>query len=125
MRDLQRAASNGDDIEGVVSVQLKTDFQREKELNQRLREELQRCEKERLRLLERIKLLSGEKEIEIENTDGQRRTFKVTQINIQKILEELRSQKDTLAASEDLVRQSAEMCRAAEEEIAQREADID
>lgn len=82
VRDLQRAASNGDDIEGVVSVQLKTDFQREKELNLRLREELQRCEKERLRLLERIKLLSGEKEIEVENTDGVRRTFKVTQINI-------------------------------------------
>ena len=61
VRDLQRAASSGDDIEGVVSSQMKTDFKREKELNQRLSEELQRCEKERLRLLERIKLLSGEK----------------------------------------------------------------
>ena len=82
VRDLQRAASNGDDIEGVVSTQMKTDFQREKELNFRLKEELQRCEKERLRLLERIKLLSGEKEIEVENVDGVKRTFKVTQINI-------------------------------------------
>ena len=26
VRDLQRAASNGDDIEGVVSTQMKTDF---------------------------------------------------------------------------------------------------
>ena len=82
VRDLQRAASNGDDIEGVVSTQMKSDFQREKELNFRLKEELQRCEKERLRLLERIKLLSGEKEIEVENVDGVKRTFKVTQINI-------------------------------------------
>ena len=82
VRDLQRAASNGDDIEGVVSTQMKSDFQREKELNFRLKEELQRCEKERLRLLERIKLLSGEKEIEVENVDGAKRTFKVTQINI-------------------------------------------
>ena len=82
MRDLQSAASNGDDIEGVISTQMKTEFQREKELNYRLKEELQRCEKERLRLLDRIKLLSGEKEIEIENADGQRRTFKVTQVNI-------------------------------------------
>ena len=82
VRDLQRAASNGDDIEGVVSTQMKTDFQREKELNFRLKEELQRCEKERLRLLERIKLLSGEKEIEVENVDGVKRTFKVTQVNI-------------------------------------------
>ena len=61
---------------------MKVDFQREKELNQRLKEELERCEKERLRLLERIKLLSGEKEIEVESKDGARRTFKVTQINI-------------------------------------------
>ena len=61
---------------------MKVEFQREKELNFRLKEELQRCEKERLRLLERIKLLSGEKEVEIENTDGIKRTFKVTQVNI-------------------------------------------
>jgi len=54
VRDLQAAAANGDDISGVVSIQMKTDFQREKELNFRLSEELQRCEKERLRLLERI-----------------------------------------------------------------------
>ena len=78
VRDLQKAASNGDDIDGVVSTQMKVEFQREKELNFRLKDELKRCEKERLRLLERFKLLSGEKEIEIENTDGKRRTFKVT-----------------------------------------------
>ena len=82
VRDLQRAASNGDDISGVVSTQMKVDFQREKELNFRLKDELQKCEKERLRLLQRIKLLSGEKEIEVESTDGVRRTFKVTQVNI-------------------------------------------
>ena len=78
VRDLQKAASNGDDIDGVVSTQMKVEFQREKELNFRLKDELKRCEKERLRLLERFKLLSGEKEIELENTDGKRRTFKVT-----------------------------------------------
>ena len=61
VRDLQIAASKGDDIGGVISDQLKSDFQREKELNERLKAELQRCEKERLRLLDRIKLLSGEK----------------------------------------------------------------
>ena len=82
VRDLQLAASNGDDIAGVVSTQMKIDFQREKELNQRLKNELQRCEKERLRVLDRIKMLSGEKEIEIEHTDGVRRTFKVTQVSI-------------------------------------------
>ena len=85
---------------------MKTDFQREKELNFRLKEELQRCEKERLRLLERIKLLSGEKEIEVENVDGAKRTFKVTQINIQRVLDDLRSLKDTAGANQELVHQS-------------------
>jgi len=73
---------------------MKTDFWREKELNQRLKEELQRCEKERLRLLQRIKLLSGDKVIEVENADGMKRTFQVTNVNIQRILDQLRSSKD-------------------------------
>lgn len=33
VRDLQKAASNGDDIDGVVSDQIKIEFRREKELN--------------------------------------------------------------------------------------------
>ena len=33
VRDLQRAAANGDDISGIVSIQMKSDFQREKDLN--------------------------------------------------------------------------------------------
>jgi len=90
-----------------------------------LREELQRCEKERLRLLERIKLLSGEKEIEVESGDGIKRTFKVTQINIQRILDDLRAHKDTAQANEQLVIQTGEMCRVAEDEIISREREID
>ena len=82
VRDLQRAAANGDDITGVVSIQMKSDFQREKELNQRLQEELKRCEQERLRILSRIKLLSGEKEVVVETSDGLQKTYKVTQVNL-------------------------------------------
>ena len=33
VRDLQKAASGGDDIEGIVSAQMKRDFQREKDMN--------------------------------------------------------------------------------------------
>lgn len=91
VRDLQKAASGGDDIEGIVSAQMKRDFQREKELNNRLQEELKRCEKERLRILERIKYLSGEKEIVVETTDGVKKTFKVTQVNIERMLNTLDS----------------------------------
>ena len=104
---------------------MKTDFQREKELNFRLKEELQRCEKERLRLLERIKLLSGEKEIEVENVDGIKRTFKVTQINIQRVLDDLRSLKDTAGANQDLVNQSKDICKVADEEILNQERELD
>ena len=49
----------------------------------------------------------------------------MTQINIHRILDELRSSKDNMQANEDLVRQSAEMCRVAEEEISGRELDIE
>ena len=65
VRDLQIAASKGEDIGSIVSDQMKSDFQREKELSDRLKEELAHCEKERISLLNRIKLLSGEKEIEV------------------------------------------------------------
>ena len=117
VRDLQIAASKGDDIGGVISDQLKSDFQREKELNERLKAELQRCEKERLRLLDRIKLLSGEKQIEVEESDGVRRTFKVTQINIQKLLDDLRRQKETVTSQQHVVDESRGVARIAEEEI--------
>ena len=72
---------------------MKRDFQREKEMNARLQEELQRCEKERLRILERIKYLSGEKELVVETTDGVKKTFKVTQVNIERVLSSIESQK--------------------------------
>ena len=34
VRDLERAVLHGDDIEGVVSEQMKTDYKREKEMNE-------------------------------------------------------------------------------------------
>ena len=76
-----------------MSAQMKRDFHREKEMNARLQEELQRCEKERLRILERIKYLSGEKELVVETTDGVKKTFKVTQVNIERVLSSIESQK--------------------------------
>ena len=124
VRDLQIAASKGDDIGGVISDQLKSDFQREKELNERLKTELQRCEKERLRLLDRIKLLSGEKQIEVEESDGVRRTFKVTQINIQKLLDDLRRQKETVTSQQHVVDESRGVARIAEEEIIAMERQV-
>lgn len=63
VRDLQKATTGGDDIENIISVQMKEEFRREQQINHRLREEIKRCEMDRLRIMERIKLLGGEKEI--------------------------------------------------------------
>lgn len=44
---------------------MKEEFRREQQINHRLREEIKKCEMDRLRILERLNLLSGEKEITI------------------------------------------------------------
>ena len=65
---------------------------------------MRRCEKERLRILERIKYLSGEKEVVIESVDGVKKTFKVTQINIENLLKGLEDQKVRLVSEEEMIR---------------------
>jgi hypothetical protein len=78
VRDLLKATQGGDDIEAIVSQKMKDEFRTEQQMNHRLREELKRCEMDRLRIIERIKLLSGEKEVVIQTADGLSRTYKVT-----------------------------------------------
>ena len=117
VRDLQRAAANGDDIGGIVSIQMKSDFKREKELNARLQEELRRCEQERLRIMQRIKILTGEKEVVVQSSDGLQKTYKVTQLNLQNMIDELRENKSKVEGTEQLVMQSREMVRVADEEL--------
>ena len=94
-------------------------------MNHRLQEELRRCEKERLRILERIKYLSGEKELVIESVDGVKKTFKVTQINIENRLKSLEDQKGRLVSDEEMVRQSEEIVRMTDEEIFNLGKEID
>lgn len=65
---------------------------------------MRRCEKERLRILERIKYLSGEKELVVESVDGVKKTFKVTQINIENLLKSLEDQKGRVVSDEEMIR---------------------
>ena len=65
---------------------------------------MRRCEKERLRILERIKYLSGEKELVVESVDGVKKTFKVTQINIENLLKSLEDQKRRVVSDEEMIR---------------------
>ena len=54
--------------------------------------------------MERIKYLSGEKEVVIESVDGVKKTFKVTQINIENLLKGVEDQKGRLVADEEMIR---------------------
>jgi hypothetical protein len=47
VRDLQKATSGGDDIESIISTQMKEEFRREQQLNHRLLEEIKRAEMDR------------------------------------------------------------------------------
>ena len=55
---MERAIDSGDDIEGLVSDKMRSDFRRETELGENLRSRLQQVEQERLRILERLELLA-------------------------------------------------------------------
>ena len=63
------AASKGDDISSIISDQLKIDFQREKELSKRLKEELAKSEQERLHILNRINQISNVKETSLDKRE--------------------------------------------------------
>ena len=71
--------------------------------------------------MQRIKLLSGEKEVVIETENGLQKTFKVTQVNIQRLIDDLRANKDRIISEEGLVSQSREMVRIAEEDLSIQE----
>ena len=63
------AASKGDDISSIISDQLKIDFQREKELSKRLKEELTKSEQERIHILNRINQISNVKETSLDKRE--------------------------------------------------------
>ena len=47
--------------------------------------------------MEKLKLLTGEREIVIENSNGVTKTYQVTEVNIKDLLNELRLSKTTIA----------------------------
>jgi len=68
---------------------MKEEFRKEQQINHRLQEEIKRAEMDRQRIVEQIKLLSGEKEITVQTSDGLNKTFKVTQVNINLLVDDL------------------------------------
>ena len=45
---------------------------------------------ERLKILERINVLTGEKEVIVVNSDGMKKSYKVTTVSIQRLLDEMK-----------------------------------
>lgn len=67
---MSRETNKCDDLNGVVSDDLKYDLKGERELSVQLKEELKRAEIERLHILTRLKELSGNEEnLEEESTE--------------------------------------------------------
>ena len=89
-RDLEPAVLHGDDIEGIVSEQMKSDYKREKDMGGQLRVQIKSEEMERLKLIDRIKLLSGDKNVIVTNCSGVRNTYEVTTVNVSRILDDIR-----------------------------------
>ena len=58
--------------------------------------------------MEKLKLLTGEREIVIENSNGVTKTYQVTEVNIKDLLNELRLSKTTIAQNEELVRRATD-----------------
>jgi len=86
-------------------------------MNMQLREELKRCEMERLRVLERIKLLSGEKEVVVVRTNGMKKTYKVTTINIERMLDDINRYRDEVHCNEPIVERTRNIVLQTEEEL--------
>lgn len=89
-RELERGVLHGDDIEHIVSNQMKTEYKREKEMNEQLRIQIKRQETERMKLIDRIKMLSGDKNVIVTNCSGVKKTYEVTTVNVQKLLDDIR-----------------------------------
>ena len=82
---------------------MKEEFRRIQESNIQLKEEHKRLEMEREKILGRIKLLGGEKEVIVINTDGLKKTYKVTTFGIEKLLQEIREMGDEALSAENIV----------------------
>jgi hypothetical protein len=57
---------------------MKSEFKREKEVSEHLKEQLRRCDMERQKIFSRIHMLSGDKAIVVKDVGGVRKNYKVS-----------------------------------------------
>ena len=116
VRDLERGVLHGDDIESIVSEKIRSEYKREKELNEQTREQIKRCEIERQKLVERIKMLAGGKSITVTTCHGERKDYNVTSCNVSHLLEDLRHFKHNIHQNIHLIERTRAVVLECEEE---------
>ena len=68
--------------------------------------------------------MGGEKEIVVETTDGVQKTFRVTQVNIERMLTTLESQKRDVVANADMIRRAEEVVQQTDAQIRETEREV-
>jgi hypothetical protein len=61
---------------------MKSEFKREKEMGEHLKEQIRRCDMERQKIFSRIHMLSGDKSIAVLDVGGIRKNYKVSTVNV-------------------------------------------
>ena len=69
--------------------------------------------------------LGGEKEVVVETTNGVKKTFKVTQVNIEKMLSTLDSQKRDVEANTEMIKRSEEVVHMTDAQLREAEQEIE
>ena len=71
--------------------------------------------------MERLKLFTGEKEIVVINQDGQRRSFKVTSVNIERLMNEIKESKLEISQVDHAIARAREILNNSEADILMKE----
>ena len=84
VRQLQNALQEqgAADMNLLQSQELKQEYEREQAVHAQLDEQVTRAQQEQMQLQERLQLFCGDKQIVVTEQDGNKRTFKVTQVSI-------------------------------------------
>jgi len=75
--------------------------------------------------LERLKLFTGEKEIVVINQDGQRRSFKVTSVNIERLMNEIKESKLEISQVDHAIARAREILNNSEADILMKERQVE
>ena len=123
VRDLQKATGLAglEDLNTIASSELQDEYKKEKALHKQLEQQLTTAEQERTHILDRMHLFNGDQEVVVIQQNGQRKTFKVTQINIARLLNEISELKQQIELDEQQRKRLQDALIKSEDELAKQE----